>query len=79
MPEGNERENTQQIFHLPLSNLQTAANMSNPATDISYSGTGDPGLDTGLPHKEQRPGVELWKFTDTVLNEFIFSEESPED
>lgn len=79
MPEGNERENTQEIFHLPLSNLQTAANMSNPATDISDSGTGDPGLDPGLPHGEQRPGVQLWKCTDIVLNEFIFSGGNPED
>lgn len=64
MAEGNERENTQQIFHLSLSNPQTAANMSNPATDIPCSGTRDPGLDTGRPHGVQRPGVRLWKFTD---------------
>lgn len=53
--------------------------MSQLATDIPHGGTGDPGLHTGLPHRVQGPGVQLWKFTGIVLNEFIFSGESPED
>lgn len=74
--EGHGRENTQQVCHLSLSKqLQ----MSQLATDIPHGGTGDPGLHTGLPHRVQGPGVQLWKFTGIVLNEFIFSGESPED
>lgn len=53
--------------------------MSHLATDIPYGGTGDPGLHMGLPQGVQGPGVQLWKFTGIVLNEFIFSGESPED
>lgn len=74
--EGHGRENTQQICHL---SLRKQLQMSHLATDIPYSGTGDPGLHTGLPHGVQGPGVQLWKFTGIALNEFIFIGESPED
>lgn len=50
MAEGNEKENTQQMFNTHSPHLvasTAAAKMSNLATAIPHSGAGDPDLDTG--------------------------------
>lgn len=50
MAEGNEKENTPQMFNTHSPHLVTstaAAKMSNPVTAIPHSGAGDPGLGTG--------------------------------